>query len=30
MRTHLSLWLTLSAVSFFMAYALYVMATGPY
>jgi hypothetical protein len=30
MRTHLSLWLTLSAVTIFMTYAIYVMATGPY
>lgn len=30
MRTHLPLWLTLSAVTGFMVWAIYVMATGPY
>ena len=30
MRTHLSLWLTLAGVSGFMAYAIWIMATGPY
>jgi hypothetical protein len=30
MRAHLPLWLTLAFVSGFMAYAIIVMATGPY
>lgn len=30
MRAHMPLWLTLAGVTGFMAWAVYVMATGPY
>jgi hypothetical protein len=30
MRTHASLWTVLATVTAFMAYAIFVMATGPY
>ena len=30
MRAYLNLWLMLASVAGFMAWAIYVMATGPY